>query len=444
MNKEAFENIFGETLDKVSDGRLLLKVYESSGIPGDTGCRSRYTVWIQFFNSKYNQLLWMYDELVYSLTFAFKKNRIIRLQTQYEFAISLNFFEKLITAKPCIKINDPNVASQLIMVSLIYGRYASMQIRPFKEAVQFLGYPVMKQHVNNLFISLFARYNDGPRYLMNNLWLLTEVETDILMFVIQGNNIRNHPALPLPLSKKESAVFISELPENPGFADEIIIRGIIAAKILSKAQSADLLSRFFEGSLLFQKNPRLFYEDIAFWSHAYLFLFNQYKDDDELCSVEILINHFEYMRGASKTYTLKGKNIFTVHEEIRAILQLKREERKRNLINEVWRKGNVEDLFASRERINYYFREIVTAKELQQEGIDMKHCVYDLIENCINGRSKIFSLKKEENGIYKSYLTFEVQDNTLMQVSGYENTHPSIKDFLLIRDFCRYNNIHTR
>lgn len=71
----------------------------------------------------------------------------------------------------------------------------------------------------------------------------------------------------------------------------------------------------------------------------------------------------------------------------------------------------------------------------------MNHCVFNLIEDCVDGYSQIYSIKKQENGIYKSYLTLEVQYNRLVQVAGYDNDYPTTIDISIIKDFCKYNDI---
>lgn len=345
IKETSFNNTFQETLENINNKDILLNIYNNTGIADDEGYRLRYEKWLQFFNSFYNRIHLIYSDIIYAITFAFNNIRLITTQTQYEFETSVLFFETFIDAKLNIRKLSPDAALQLVAVSLVFGKYASLQFRPFKTALEFMNVAVLNhKDVSNFFCSLFIKYADKPKYLVDHLPLLSETEINMLWFVAKGNNIRNHPALPIPLSKKESYVFNNKLPEDLGFTNKIVLRGIIAAKILLQTDCTDLLYSFFENNNTFQNQPLLFYADIAYWSEAYRFLINQYKAHDEILSIERFVQHFEYMREVDKNYFLKRKTVYTVKNEIDDFLRDKRDAKKKSLISETWEKSRFDDI----------------------------------------------------------------------------------------------------
>ncbi len=72
-------------------------------------------------------------------------------------------------------------------------------------------------------------------------------------------------------------------------------------------------------------------------------------------------------------------------------------------------------------------RELLTERELRVEGARMKHCVVTYVEDCVEGRSTIWSMQLERRGQPRRVLTIEVDPKRrrVVQASGHCNAGPT-------------------
>ena len=83
----------------------------------------------------------------------------------------------------------------------------------------------------------------------------------------------------------------------------------------------------------------------------------------------------------------------------------------------------------------YTFEEITTGKALAEESDVMKHCVFSYLSDCLARYSSIWSMKKAEGHEFKHYLTIEVVDQEVVQVSGKRNAKPKPGDMRVITEW---------
>jgi hypothetical protein len=79
----------------------------------------------------------------------------------------------------------------------------------------------------------------------------------------------------------------------------------------------------------------------------------------------------------------------------------------------------------------FSFVELNTTRQLLNEGRTMKHCVGSYASRCINGETRIVSIKKD--GL--SYLTLELNRNAIIQAKLKANNIPDRNDHELINKF---------
>jgi hypothetical protein len=408
----------------------------------DSLLQKRYFKWLSFFNEHYNKQPLIYTETVMALTSEMYGNDLLKTQTQYEFETTLLFYLKLFELPFSIAVRDDRTAIFLLRVALIYGRYASMQIRSFKKAGEKFrkqGLVISKEDVYGFFEVLFVKY-ETPQLFTSNLARLTSTETDILMFVLQGNNIRKHPKLPIPLSKKESYLLMNEMPAALHFTDEIVFRYLITAKFLSRIKNTELLVRFLSECRSFRYHPSAFYDRLATWADAYNILLTddigEYAIDFEHC-----LDYFEFSISEDESFSLKGRTLGSVIRSIDewdrgiSLMQYKR------LVGHSWAKSAIEDVIIPYGKEVYHFTEITNGMGLREESELMKHCVFSYISHCIEGRCHIWSVSKEENGALQKYLTIEILRNEIVQVSGVQNARPTSDDILLIKSWAEMNDL---
>jgi len=86
-------------------------------------------------------------------------------------------------------------------------------------------------------------------------------------------------------------------------------------------------------------------------------------------------------------------------------------------------------------------RELLSSKELSDEGRVMGHCVASYAHSCYRGNASIWSMTYEMFGGIKNATTIEVRDRTICQVRGKNNALPSDKEKSIIRRWASKSGI---
>jgi len=101
-------------------------------------------------------------------------------------------------------------------------------------------------------------------------------------------------------------------------------------------------------------------------------------------------------------------------------------------------------------------QELLTNKELLNEGRKQRHCVYSYVQSCADGRCSIFSLREyhktpngkdeDDNTIWVPYgelerITVEVRNRSVVQVQKRLNTPPEPREIEVLRQWAGDNGI---
>lgn len=130
-----------------------------------------------------------------------------------------------------------------------------------------------------------------------------------------------------------------------------------------------------------------------------------------------------------------------LHDEMFAIYRAMEDESKDMIFREVVKKykdlNTVFNLFE--------FRVIPNLKELSQEGLVMKHCIYTYLNDIVSGNYLAIRIKDKVSR-EKATMGIKIENNKLylQQLKGYENSRPT---FFLIRNalnFCEDFNINAQ
>jgi len=90
----------------------------------------------------------------------------------------------------------------------------------------------------------------------------------------------------------------------------------------------------------------------------------------------------------------------------------------------------------------YKIKQLLTNKELVEEGIKLKHCVGTYTDNCIDRGSFIFSLRLDkENEEIIPLITIEVNNNTIIQKRGKWNRDCLKEEDYLIQNWASENKL---
>lgn len=395
----------------------------------------RLCKWLDFFNQNYYKNPCIYSYTVYALFEAVNKNELFKTQTEYEFEISIKFYESILNAKTFISIENTEHATHLLITSLVFGKYPGMQIRSMQKAIELLNDIINENKLNRFFEYIFVKY-ENPLVLTNNIHHLNLIEIDMLMYILQGNNIRNYPDLPQPISKKESYILINKIPDLK-FSDNVILRSIVTSKIILESKNEKIIKLFYSHNKTFQYKINTFLRDIDFWCDAYTFLL---KIDWEIMDMSIreFIDYFEYMKyDSNEEFTLKGRSLASIYIDIEHWHAAADFTSGKKFMNLSWKGIDAKEYKIQYEEENYLFKEITNGKDLYRESDEMKHCAFSYIEFCVQNQCSIWSMKKEINTTFKNHITIEIRDHEIVQISGKTNKPPIQRDKKIISEWAK-------
>jgi hypothetical protein len=90
----------------------------------------------------------------------------------------------------------------------------------------------------------------------------------------------------------------------------------------------------------------------------------------------------------------------------------------------------------------YKVVQLLTNKDLIEEGRTLSHCVGTYTNNCLNRGSYIFSLRwEQENEESTSLITIEVNANTIRQKKGKKNRPCSQEEDYIILKWAKENKL---
>jgi hypothetical protein len=432
------EQIINETREIINDRNLFESIIEKFFNTVEYTNQFRVCKWLTFFNENYFKSPCIFSYSVYALFEAVQKNELFKSQTEYEFEISITFLEKVFNTKFFMEIENIENGKYLLSIALVLGKYPGMQIRSAYKAIDLLNNGVNERKLNQVFEYLFEKY-ENPITLSYNLFNLDVVEIDILMFVFQGNNIRNHPDIPIPISKKESYILINKIPYFP-FSDNVLKRSIAFSKLVMKSNNTELLQGFYSYNNTFKFKINTFINDINFWCDVYNLLL-QVDWTTSYLQLQEYMDYFEYMKYNSNTeFTLKGRNVNSIENAIFNWHEAVEFARKKELITLSWNGEKTKEYTIFFEGEKYLFKEITNGVELFKESDEMKHCAFLYIESCYYNYCSIWSMKKEVNTTFKNHLTIEVQNKDIVQIAGKKNRQPTEKDIKIITEWIAESN----
>lgn len=387
----------------------------------DKRIQNRLTLWLEFLNDYHCQSLGSHAQMVASCIIASKRCELFRTQTKHEFEISTDFLRQLFYRKRFLTINDLESARFMLTTSLVLGKYPGMVVGAISKSLESLLENGLLTTFRSLFHQLFVKY-EMPHYLVGCLPNLKLKEFEVLMHVLQGNNIRTFPELPLPISRKESWVLQNAFPENVQFEEDILLREIVCSKLLIGTKSGgEILQEFAENCKPFQFNLQIFIDDLAFWKQA----FNMCCDvdwDEVVMSMGVFLDHLEYRRYVhEEDFTLKGRSPQSLEDELFDWNERQNYEEFKKLRHLKWQGHGLEDWVFEIDGEEYKFSEIKTGDELFEESQNLKHCAYSYIQYCADGNTSVWSLKRMEDSFYKPYITVEIRESEVWQARGLRN-----------------------
>ncbi len=395
----------------------------------------RLNSWFGFFNEHRSESLLMYSNSIIALLMAAKDGRLLQEQTQNEFEISQQFYKTVFACLPNLEIKTPEDAKYLLSISLIFGKFPGMAICSLQKALQTLVYEVCAESLVDLFEKLFVKY-EKPTFFIENLSDISLLEIDFLMYILQGNSARLFPKLPLPLSKKENHFFMLGIAEGAHYANGVFEFEIIRSKLSAVNPDPYHSYCFTYGNNYFLHRPKEFYRDIEFWKSATHFTS---KIDFTNCPLRVseFVDYFAFMRHSEdKEWSFKGRTTKSLTAAVASWHEKAAYKKQQELLGVEW--GSTTATQFKYEQDSFLFKELSNGLELFQESENMKHCAFSYIENCLEGHTSIWSVKKAFENTFVPHLTMEVQDKSIVQVALKRNGIPSKMDIDMLKIWAEF------
>jgi hypothetical protein len=254
-----------------------------------------------------------------------------------------------------------------------------------------------------------------PRYHEFEMWYIC---------VATGGSLYKEYFKDKALSKKETHAFLNckydlTIPQALIYA--------ICKSVGAKDGSALRVAR----SKLVEKKPT------EFWK--YVMRFFAHENNITIDQINDLVDYLNHKHVGNPTFTLAGSGQ-TVESLTKKMKDWHYDLRRMKVIgNATWDGLDVPDQtynrkFRTGKVQRWFFKQIKTAKDLQQEGNSQRHCVLSYKDRCIKGSVSIWSLSNEdEYGGTHRKLTIEVTEaGSIIQARGIANRSATAEELTLV------------
>ena len=303
------------------------------------------------------------------------------------------------------------------------------------------GFVILYNLLSNYGISYFFMYN-----FFNDRLYGTEKEW--FKDVLQGRNLVYSNNLPFTLTKKV-AHFFNVLPEeyrgfnrlhfqSPGRYYGVtnynytLTQGLIYCAIYYEVRN-----EVYAKEVL--RNIRGF-ENLDFWINTLCKLYHKGLRENNLNEVIDYIEDQVIRNGRKIDFNTKKlvnllEEVEAWHEEL-ALLRIGQYKRTFNLP-----KSDIETFKIEYKKKNYRIKQLLTNKELIEEGRTLSHCVGTYTDNCIIRGSFIFSLRLESEEGSLPLITIEVIDKKIRQKRGKKNRLCQKDEDYIIQSWAEENEL---
>ena len=187
MNQTIIEinEILTRTEELVSNRKLFKLLNNDIDYSVDIKYKNRLSKWLLFFNEQYAANFYIYSNTVYALFEACNNNDLFKNQTEHEFEQSLSFYKSVISHPYLNRPIDFNNAKSIFALALIYGKYGTMQINSFKNALENLKFEISENSLHDFFKCLLVK-GEYPKLFPKNVTQFNENDLELFMNAIKS------------------------------------------------------------------------------------------------------------------------------------------------------------------------------------------------------------------------------------------------------------------
>lgn len=303
----------------------------------------------------------------------------------------------------------------------------------------------LERQFGSILRHMFAKYY-VPSFLDKSFLSGDIIGIEIFRWIGNGNNVRKFSDLTMPMTKAQAHVFL-KAPKELSLSDAMKWSRI---KSLGSnyRMTIELMRANIEESNLLRHLP--------FWDSVFRFFIEHQNEMFDTSRISVMIDYLYNQKfitertlvGGEYKYIIPSPNLTMKGRTLTSILTQTEEWHKRlNFVKSSdnfnsW-KGLPIDNFIyptgiNEQRRTYFIEQLLTAKAVQQEGKDMKHCVASYTRSCAKGQIAIFSLYYLNYIEFKyKLLTIEVRDRTIGQIKGLKNRPATAMEMNLINQWAK-------
>ncbi len=203
--KNNLDEILKVSEELVSNRKLFKLLNNDINNSVDFKLKLRLSKWLLFFNQHYTTNNIVYSNTIYVLFEACNTNSIFINQTEHEFNQSLNFYTKLLSHAYFKRPINFIIAKHIFGLSLIYGKYGSMQINSFNNALEHLKLELSEDTLYEFFKSLFIK-GEYPKLFPKNVTHFNENDLEIFMNKIKTKTCSLYEPISYELNTQAIAI----------------------------------------------------------------------------------------------------------------------------------------------------------------------------------------------------------------------------------------------
>lgn len=353
----------------------------------------------------------------------------------------VNFREiiSFLLSKRSTMVNDEKLMKSLVNIANNYNK----KIRELN-TLKFKSHNIDKQF-NELVYHLFCKYK-VPNFLYR-CWFGKIKYIDWFIELGQGKNIRKCENLPIPLTKK-MAYYFTQAPDE-----------LEPLEAIRHAQILNLGGTFRNTKGILATKLGINFKNDEFWLTVFkFFIDNPMLDTAQYGNIIDYINEIKYQNrlvnigGLNKVagpekpnFSMKQRNVDTLLNDVEKWHKALNKTGKDN--DGYWKGLPIEDFsitVGKDEHKKYYeIKQLLTKKQLYNEGKALCHCVSSYSNSCARGYTSIFSFSTFEYGIVeKKILTIEVSNNKqVIQIRGKNNREPNANEMFIVNKWISENNL---
>lgn len=306
----------------------------------------------------------------------------------------------------------------------------------FNSRMYLLQTEYIKERSTDLISFFFQDYHFPQVLVGQKIDKETDNYKDIITWLLKGNNLRNFPGLPITLTKKASH-FLTHLHETEEWNQISPFKNTIYQLLFYAQLRVNGAEVSFASEASWILKNKTYLGDKNQWigvftqlcrlgvSHdqiEYCVDYLNYRGDvsflNKISIVRLLdeVNHW-HIATCSNSYDLLNKNLAIPYYGVK---------------NFEYKTGDEK----------YVITQVKSTRELFEEGLSMKHCVYSYLRGCLTSGLAIYSLQKHtKNGEKIRLVTIELISRLIVQARGKYNRFYTREEMNILQMWAQQENL---